>query len=333
MGFFNKIVNLLSDPVDEEDDVIEVKTPKKEEKVVEPTIKKEEPREIKEEKPVNTVNNVNVDKELTKKEPERGLYQSKDTFKFPVFNDDEIDETLSRSSRVENNRVLESRVETKKPQPVETPSSIVSKLEKKEPTPAPEEKKVFRPSPVISPVYGVLDKNYTKDDIVDKNEEIKSSQTKVDISNTSAISYDVIRRKAYGTLEDELEDTLSGRFKGTEDKKEDKVSAVKKDIKDLEDPKKHIEKLLDELEKTASMTVGEIEEALKDQLDDTNEYDLPDTLINGLDTKSKSNVEEELEKTEEFKPKNLKEEEPKTDEELENDLFNLIDSMYEESEE
>ena len=330
MGFFNKIVNLLSDPVDEEDDVIEVKTLKKEERVVEPTPKKDEPREIKVEKPVS---NTTVNKELTKKEPERGLYQSKDTFKFPVFNDDEIEETLSRSSRVENNKVLESRTEVKKQTSLETPSSIVSKLEKKEPAPVTEEKKIFRPSPVISPVYGVLDKNYTKDDIIDKNEEIKSSQTKVDITNTSAISYDVVRRKAYGTLEDELEDTLSGRFRGTEDKKEDKVSVVKKDIKDLEDPKKHIEKLLDELEKTASMTVGEIEEALKDQLDDTNEYDLPDTLINGLDTKSKSNVEEELEKTEEFKPKNLKEEEPKTDEELENDLFNLIDSMYEESEE
>ncbi len=328
MGFFNKIVNLLSDPVDEDDEqIVETKTPVKEDKESEPAKKKEETIETK--KDIEKTAEISKEKELTKKEPERGLYQSKDTFKFPVFNDEEIDETLSRS-RVSSNRVLESRSEAKKTSPAfQTPSTIASKLEKKEEAPA-EEKKAFRPSPVISPVYGILDKNYTKDDIVDKNEEIKSSQTKVDISNTSAISYDVVRRKAYGTLEDELEDTLSGRFKKKEEN-QDKVTEVKNDIKELEDPKKHIEKLLDELEKTASMTVGEIEEALKDELDDTNEYELSDTMINGLETKSVSNVEDELEKTEEFKPKDLKEE--KNDEELENDLFNLIDSMYEESEE
>lgn len=31
-----------------------------------------------------------------------------------------------------------------------------------------EPKKVFKPSPIISPVYGVLDKNYHKEDIVTK---------------------------------------------------------------------------------------------------------------------------------------------------------------------
>ena len=332
MGFFNKIVNLLSDPVEDEEEVIETKAPIKEEKAVVRATKKEETPEVKKEVK-KTNHEEKKEKELTKKEPERGLYQSKDTFKFPVFNDDEIDETLSRSRVSDNNRVLERRSEAPKVVPsFEKPSVIASKLEKKEPAPVVEEKKVFRPSPVISPVYGVLDKNYTKEDIVDKNEEIKSSQTRVDISNTSAISYDVVRRKAYGTLEDELEDTLSGRFKKKEESVDAKVNEVKNDIKDLENPKKHIEKLLDELEKTASMTVGEIEEALKDNLDDTNKYDLPDTLINGLNTQSISNVEEELEATEEFKPKDFKDT-PKNDEELENDLFNLIDSMYQESEE
>ena len=34
-------------------------------------------------------------------------------------------------------------------------------------------KKTFTPSPIISPVYGILDKNYTKDDIVDKKDGLK----------------------------------------------------------------------------------------------------------------------------------------------------------------
>ena len=68
-----------------------------------------------------------------------------------------------------------------------------------------QEKKVFKPTPIISPVYGVLDKNYHKEDIKQKN-----------ISSTSAyynhkdVSIDDIRNKAYGTLEDDLEVTLFG---------------------------------------------------------------------------------------------------------------------------
>ena len=39
-------------------------------------------------------------------------------------------------------------------------------------------KKSFTPSPIISPVYGILDKNYTKDDIVDKKGGLKMNTIK-----------------------------------------------------------------------------------------------------------------------------------------------------------
>ena len=39
-------------------------------------------------------------------------------------------------------------------------------------------KKPFTPSPVISPVYGILDKNYTKDSIVDKKDGMKRERIK-----------------------------------------------------------------------------------------------------------------------------------------------------------
>ena len=42
------------------------------------------------------------------------------------------------------------------------------------------EKKGFKPSPVISPVYGVLDKNYSKDDITTKDGLLNDAD-KVDI--------------------------------------------------------------------------------------------------------------------------------------------------------
>ena len=60
----------------------------------------------------------------------------------------------------------------------------------------------FKPTPIISPVYGVLDKNYHKEDIVSKSDK--------DYKSVDGLSVDSIREKAYGTLEDELENTLFG---------------------------------------------------------------------------------------------------------------------------
>ena len=63
-------------------------------------------------------------------------------------------------------------------------------------------KKRFKPTPIISPVYGVLDKNYHKEEIVDK--------TKKGSSRISAKTLDDVRKKAYGSLEDDIETTLFG---------------------------------------------------------------------------------------------------------------------------
>lgn len=79
-----------------------------------------------------------------------------------------------------------------------------------------EEKKIFKPTPIISPVYGVLDKNYHKEDIKTKN---NSSDTTY--YNHKEMDIDDIRKKAYGTLEDELEVTLFGKTETKEDTKHD----------------------------------------------------------------------------------------------------------------
>lgn len=66
-----------------------------------------------------------------------------------------------------------------------------------------EERKQFKPTPIISPVYGVLDKNYSKEDITTKQDK------KLEKTNT-VVTIDEVRKKAFGTLEDELENTLFG---------------------------------------------------------------------------------------------------------------------------
>lgn len=106
------------------------------------------------------------------------------------------------------------------------------------------EKKIFKPTPIISPVYGVLNKNYHKEDIVSRT-DVKLEK------DTSISSIDAIRNKAYGTLEDELENTLFGSnsilFKkdNEEAKQELEVKEVSDDI--LTDLTDDISKELDEL--------------------------------------------------------------------------------------
>lgn len=63
-----------------------------------------------------------------------------------------------------------------------------------------DEHTTFTPSPIISPVYGVLNENYKKEDIITKHETRKITSTALDL--------DSVRRKAYGTLEDEIENSL-----------------------------------------------------------------------------------------------------------------------------
>ena len=95
-----------------------------------------------------------------------------------------------------------------------------------------EEKKVFKPTPIISPVYGVLDKNYHKEDIKTKN---NSSNTTY--YNHKEVSIDEIRKKAYGTLEDDLEITLFGEEKKQPIKEENDIDM----FDELMDDKEKIE--------------------------------------------------------------------------------------------
>ena len=86
---------------------------------------------------------------------------------------------------------------------LEQPKKEVKSSYLKEQTKVKEETRHFKPTPIISPVYGVLDKNYNKEDIAQKKE------TPITYTSTR-ISIDEVRKKAYGTLEDDLESTLVG---------------------------------------------------------------------------------------------------------------------------
>lgn len=279
MGLFDKIKSVFYD-----EEIIEVPEEKVKREEVKPKIEKVERPLVEEEKPKPKLETpVYTEREIFKTE-------SNASFKFPMI--DEEEEKPKQRSRV---NVLEER--TKESSKRENKYADLFK-EKSAPEKKPE--RIFKPSPVISPVYGVLDKNYTKEEIMERSQEVIPRTT-----SPKDMNYDAVRRKAYGTLEDELESTLTE----LSEPKHTEKPAEKTDNKSIED-------LLSEIEGNKNMSIGEIEEKIKDKMEE--EESEPISLDKVSDTYSED--------------ESVNEDAGAYDKTLEHDLFNLIDSMYEEKE-
>ena len=172
------------------------------------------------------------------------------------------------------------------------------------------EKKEFHPSPIISPIYGVLDQNYKKDDIVTKKEVRITSSYK-----SKNIDVDSVREKAYGNSDDIFEEELtSNKSKEVEESKE-------KDLPNEETEIKEEDSLLDissdNTPSVAKVTMGDAEEYYSDLgLEYNIDYkDVSHEKATGRRTDLKKFDEEET---------------VKDDTSIEDNLFDLIDSMYDE---
>ena len=205
MGLFDKLKNIFIEEELVDDTVIEkeVAVPPKKEEI--------EIKEIKNDAPV-----IKEVKEEVNEASDRSLVDTKENFKFPIiFEEDDFKEEKRRTKSI---NVLE-RENTKYEPEI-----------RREVKP---QKKVFKPSPVISPVYGVLDKNYSKEDITSKDGLLNDSEDKIDI--------DYVIKKAYGsdaTLKEESkeEDTKIDLFKEEEIKSEDvNVTELDEKIKSIDD--------------------------------------------------------------------------------------------------
>ena len=162
MGLFDKLKNVFIEE-DEEEYVppVVVKKEKVEEKKEEPKIE-----EVKVKETIPVSDNTFSDRELL---------DAGEKFKFPIiFEEDDFKEERKRTKSI---NVLEREHTKYEPE--------IKKIDKTV-------KKSFKPSPVISPVYGVLDKNYSKDDIGTKDGLVNDYDTKVDI--------DYVINKAYGEV-------------------------------------------------------------------------------------------------------------------------------------
>ena len=306
MSFMNKVKNFFYEDVEEEVEETRVEEPKKkfnpfkkESKVVEKNMEIEETP-------------VDVKQEANNDLSERELFKAERTFNFPMDMGDDI---FDKEDEVE---VKEETITRREPVREQTYTrSIYHNISREEPK--KEEKKHFRPSPVISPVYGILDKNYTVDDVVD------ADKTKEFSLDKKIVDYDSVRKRAYKDIDEELERTMNNDiFYNLDDE----------DTTNVEDE-------LRSEEPSVIITYDEIEEQ---PIVEAKEVEFKETDVKPEIPEEEPEIETpvvEPEEDDDIAP-DVKIETPKkrttkkvkeVKEEKKEDLFNLIDNMYNEDEE
>ena len=149
----------------------------------------EEPKVVSEEPPKKAKYERMTFKEEEKEEPivtDRELFKAEKTFDFPAFDDHEFDnmKNISLDLDLEEDKKEEKKsmginlIDYEKPKTKRPPAHQEKKSEEIKGRAYPPKKEEnrnnkFKPSPVISPVYGVLDKNYKKEDLIIKKDRKK----------------------------------------------------------------------------------------------------------------------------------------------------------------
>lgn len=254
---------------------------------------KEEPKIVKIEPSVEKSRDENreeVKKEISRDsdidvKSERELFRSDNTFKFPDFDEEEFSNMAKPRVKPAKSNVLE--YERKKTIEKRTDYGRYERIETREYT----EKKKFKPSPIISPVYGVLNQDYKADDIVNKNEV------------ASNIDIEVVRKKAF------------------EPKLEEVIEKIDEPVVTFFEEKNTVK--IKEEAKEDYKSIDDLLESASDELSIENTLEIPKT--NNLDV-----IEEELEKLDNL---DNEKKDKEIDDTLDSDLFELIDSMYDEREE
>lgn len=295
MGFMDKLKNIFFE--EEEEEIVE-KTPVKEEKEV--IAKKVEVPKVKKVDEIE-VNEVNVKKEDNIKEKEvvketKVLSKSNDIINDLIFDEDDF---YTDQKKVKSDTYVNKSVENTisyKPKEVYKKEEYIktdNKYDYSKKNEETKEKKTFTPSPIISPIYGILDKNYKKEEVKEKKEiRISQRPTKMDL--------DSVRNKAFGDLEYDL--FLNSDSNQKEEKEEVKEKKVeKREFKKIYDMSK------DEKPSIEKVTLGEADEYFNDL-----------GLAYNTDYKDISKEINDGKVREVEESKDL----------LEDNLFDLIESMY-----
>ena len=296
MGFKNKLNKMKSFLFDEEEEKEVVKTPK----VIKE--KKEERKPVKViEEDYETSNKddlyfEDVSETFTPDvtEVKSRSVKNENEFKFPEFNDDDF-MVAKPKPRIE--------VEEVKPVKKEEPRTLLYQGSKRK-----EESKKFKPSPIISPIYGLLD---NEGNTVKKEDEPYDSS----YLDKSEPSLDMVRKKAYGIIDEELENTMK-RLSNKTIEEAEKEMEKEEELSRIKQKNKKEESKVIEIPKKISY---------EEEDDDDDDMILPNLKFNEID------VDKEIKegKTGSIKKVSAKDYDEDDEEDTkEQDLFNLIDTMY-----
>ena len=294
MGFMDKLKNIFFEEEEDEEVVEEPKKEKQEKEVVikkvevpkrnrveEYNVPEEEQEEIKPQK-----ENISKNTEIKKENKTQDL----------IFDDEDFILEQPKQVPKETTYTKQETYKTREnKEVVKTESYYKKETPKYEYTKKEETKKVFTPSPIISPIYGILDKNYRKEEVKEKK-EIRLS------TRPTKMNFDSVRNKAFGDLENDL-------FPSTpvsEEKKKEKEEVRPRNINRLYDMTNK-----DEKPSIEKVTLGEADEYFRDLglAYNTDYKDISKDISDGKipdDSKKKEKKEETLE----------------------DNLFDLIESMY-----
>ncbi len=203
MGFLDKLKNVFFEEEEVEEEIEKPSPLAKKVEIVKkkPIVQEEhvEPAEVHEEyKPEETI--------LPKEDSKMTLEEENNNNKFSMMFEDEdfvVDKPREKESYEKNETEPVSPKRSLYPDKKEESYTDILKKETNygytKSYYESKETKTFTPSPIISPIYGILDKNYKKEEVITKKEvRITSSRGKPDL--------DTVRNKAFGDIADELLD-------------------------------------------------------------------------------------------------------------------------------
>ena len=196
-----------------------------------------------------------------------------------------------------------------------------------------EDKAYFKPSPIISPIYGILDKNYKKEDVVSKKDiRITSNYSR------SNVNVDDIRNKAFGrrrldngsdieednTFEvDDTDDNLLVDLTDEKDKPEVKQVTVGDAMEYFQDL--GLEYNVDYVDASKDKTTQK-----KNENSSKNKDDKVKTAIKNDTKKIEKRSDKKEEKSSIVEVKDESKNKNTSDATDDDNLFDLIDSMYSE---
>ena len=136
--------------------------------------------------------------------------EEKSSFKFPIdLSDNDFIETRSRQSIHGGEKARVPSKPKVEVQPKREVTSVASRKETKvseiykDKKEEKKEERHFKATPIISPIYGVLDQNYTSGDI-EKNKGDNLEHHR----HSKNVDFDSVRKKAYGNITKEIKENL-----------------------------------------------------------------------------------------------------------------------------